>query len=143
MQRRPRPLPEYLLLRHPDQDQPDLQVLLGQGEVSLPNLCCLFPEASWRTGTAWHIIPNIRIFNHNGKNSLRLISPGSQLFICSGGEAGPALHHSAGLILLQLVGVVAWLVLEPPNKQVGTNCHLVPCVALYNHSLGRITQDWR
>jgi len=47
-----------------------------------------------------------RIFNHHGKHGLRWISPQSQLLICF------------GLILLQLVGVLAWLVVEPPDKQI-------------------------
>ena len=78
-----------------------------------------------------------RIFNHHGKHGLRWISPQSQLLICFGDfDSSYALviliwkikirnnfYYWAhflpqGLILLQLVGVLAWLVVEPPDKQV-------------------------
>ena len=70
------------------------------------------------------IFNNYRIFNHHGKHGLRWISPQSQLLICSGKIAPPPTLvvssdlPSKGLILLQLVGVLAWLVVEPPDKQV-------------------------
>ncbi|XP_023336258.1 metabotropic glutamate receptor 6 isoform X2 [Eurytemora carolleeae] len=47
-----------------------------------------------------------RIFNHKDQCKLKWISPMSQICICS------------GLIMIQLIGVVTWIIIDPPNHEI-------------------------